>query len=86
MIRSHGTKRKMHSGTSKAKQLVPVHLDPAPLCNSRPGMCDFVQVTGPCKGPIQQHVLILLILFVKKPTARDYDLSPHFLLPRVVTA
>ena len=45
MIQSHGTKShmlgcKLYNGTSKTKQLIPVHLD---LQNLRPSMCDFAQ-------------------------------------------
>ena len=62
MIRSHGTKShmlvsKLHSGTSKTKQLVPVHLDLPLFWKSHCATCSpacviLYHVTGSCKGPI----------------------------------
>ena len=44
---------KLHCGTSKTKQLVPVHLD-LPLFWKSPACVILYHVTGSCKGPIDQ--------------------------------
>ena len=64
--KSHMLVSKLQSGTSKTKQLVPVHLD-LPLfwkshCATCPVACMILYyVTGSCKGPNVLHSVQLLL-------------------------
>ena len=70
--RSHRTKshilgRKLHCGTSKSKQLVPVYLDLSLFRKSHCTTCItacviLYHVTGSCKGPIQQWISLFQAL------------------------
>jgi len=82
-IKSHMLERELHSGTSKTKQLVPVHLDLPLFWKSHCAVCvPECVVTGSCKGPIAMATFGAKFLdTINKSKAHDCkrNLSPTIL-------